>query len=344
MTETQTQTDQGAGDAAAAAAAAAAATNTQQQQQTQQTQTNGAQKTVAAGEQQQEQKQEQKQEQAKPYWPEDWREKMAEQASAGDKKAYEREMMRLSRISDPSGVYGSYRELDAKFSSGGLVKMPGKDAKPEEIAAFQKALGWAEKPEEMVGQIKLENGAVIGDADKPMLDGFLKAVHGATSASDYLSKSMNWYYKLQEEQAAALDDGDEKFKIEATRALKDEFGPAFNRKTNAIANLFDIAPGGADVKNEKALYSRLMAGRTADGKMIGNDPDMVRWLSALAFERNPSASVVEDGDQSGTTVAAEIASIEKLMRDDRRAYDKDEPKQARLRDLYSARDRMQARK
>lgn len=280
---------------------------------------------------------------AKPYWPTDWREKMAEQASAGDKKAYEREMMRLSRISDPSGVYGSYRELDAKFSSGGLVKIPGKDAKPEELAAFQKALGWAEKPEEMVGQIKLENGAVIGDADKPVLDGFLKAVHGATSAQDYLNKSMNWYYKLQEDQAAALDDGDEKFKIEATRALKEEFGPAFNRRTNAIATLYDIAPGGSDVKNEKSLYARLMGGRMADGKLIGNDPDFIRHQSALAFDRNPSAAVVEDGDQSGQTIESEISSIEKRMRDDRPGYFKDEKQQARYRELLGARDRTQAR-
>src|SRR3990167_5643341 len=194
---------------------------------------------------------------AKPYWPEDWRQKMAEHASAGDKKAYEREMMRLARISDPAGVYGSYRELDAKFSSGGLVKMPGKDAKPEEIAEFAKALGWSEKPEDMVGQIKLENGAVIGDADKPVLSGFLQAIHGAASAQDFVSKATNWYYKNQEEQAAAFDDGDEKFKIESTRELKEEFGPSFNRKTNAIAALFDIAAGGPDVKNEGSLYARL---------------------------------------------------------------------------------------
>ena len=214
----------------------------------------------------------------KPYWPEDWRQKMAEHASAGDKKAYEREMLRLARISDPAGVYGSYRELDAKFSSGGLVKMPGKDAKPEEVAEFAKALGWSEKPEDMVGQIKLENGAVIGDADKPVLSGFLQAIHGAASAQDFVSKATNWYYKNQEEHAAALDDGDEKFKIESTRELKEEFGPSFNRKTNAIATLFDIAAGGPDVKNEGSLYARLMGGRTADGKVIGNDPDMVRWL------------------------------------------------------------------
>ena len=338
MTETQVQTDQGANDAAAtaAAAAAAAAAGTQQQQ----TQTNGAGKTVAAGEQ----KQEQKQEQAKPYWPEDWRQKMAEHASAGDKKAFEREMLRLARISDPAGVYGSYRELDAKFSSGGLVKMPGKDAKPEEVAEFAKALGWSGKPEDMVGQIKLENGAVIGDADKPVLSGFLQAIHGAASAQDFVSKATNWYYKNQEEHAAALDDGDEKFKIESTRELKEEFGPAFNRKTNAIATLFDIAAGGPDVKNEGSLYARLMGGRTADGKMIGNDPDMVRWLSALAFERNPSASVVEDGDQSGQTIETEITSIEKRMREDRPGYFKDEKQQARYRELLDARGKIQARK
>jgi hypothetical protein len=299
---------------------------------------NGADQSIAAGTEKKQQPDE-----AKPYWPEDWRQKAAEHASAGDKKAYEKELKRLERIADPAGLYGMYREAEGKLTSGRLIPRPGKDAKPEEIAEFHKALGVPEKAEDYFKDLKLENGAVLGDQDMPIAKAFAEAVHEAGAPPAVVNKALNWYFKNQEEQAAQLDERDDSFRSEAEKALKEEFGPAFKRKTNAISSLFEIAPGGADVKNEAALYARLMGGRMADGQIIGNDPDMVRFLVALAMDKNPSASVVEDGDQSGKSVDDEIASIEKRMRDDRPAYFKDEKAQARYRELLSARDKIQSR-
>ena len=69
--------------------------------------------------------------------------------------------------------------------------------------------------------------------------------------------------------------------------------------------------------------------------MIGNDPDMVRFLVAMAAEVNPMATVTEEGHQGGQTVEAEIATIEKRMREDRRGYNRDEPMQARYRELMA---------
>src|SRR5688572_24509645 len=40
----------------------------------------------------------------KSDWPENWREKLAEHAAAGDKKRYNQELKRLQRITDPMGV------------------------------------------------------------------------------------------------------------------------------------------------------------------------------------------------------------------------------------------------
>jgi hypothetical protein len=279
----------------------------------------------------------------KPYWPPDWREKMAEHAAAGDKKAYARELKRLQRFTDPTSVYGFAREYEGKFDRGGLVKVPGKDAKPEEIAEFNKALGVPEKPEDYFKDIKLENGAVIGDADKPLADSFAAALHPAGASPAVVSAALNWYYKHQEEQAAAMDEADDDFRRESERALKDEFGPAYRRMTNAIGPLFATAPGGTDIKNEGSLYARLMGGRLADGSIIGNNPDIVRWLVSIAQDVNPAATVVEDGNQSAMTVDAEIKQIEQRMKDDRRGYFKDEAAQARYRELITARDKIRAK-
>ena len=339
MNETQAQTetqDQTAANAAAAVAAAASVTQDKTQIDTKAD--GAASKTVVtdAGKTQQ-------QEQTKPYWPEDWRQKIAEHAGAGDAKAVKRELKRLEGITDPAGIYGTYRELESKFTSGGLVKVPGKDAKPEEIAEFHKALGVPKEPADYFKDIKLENGAVIGEADRPIADIFAASLHKAGATPQVFNAMMGTYYSYQEQQAAALDDSDDKFKKESVKALKEEFGPSYQRRINSIAPLFELAPGGTDVKNEKSLYARLMGGRLADGSIIGNDPDTVRFLTALALDRNPSASVVEDGDQSGTSINTEIAAIEKRMRDDRHAYFKDNAAQARYRELITARDKIQSR-
>jgi hypothetical protein len=242
------------------------------------------------------------------------REEIAKHRSAGDEKLYKKELARLERIADlsPKAIWGMYRELEAKMSEGNLVKIPGKDAKPEEIAAFQKAMGWTEKPEDMIGQIKLDNGMVIGEADKPMLTGFLAAVHGATSATDFASKATAWYYNSQEEAAAALDEADDTFRRESERALKDELGPAFKRRINSISTLFSTAPGGADAKNPQSTMARLLGGRTADGKIIGNDPEISKLLMAWSAEINPVASVVEDNAGSSRSIVTELTEIKAL--------------------------------
>src|SRR5690606_21070207 len=84
-------------------------------------------KTIATGadaEEEAKAKEEKADKDHKPYWPDNWREKLAEHIAAGDKKVYDKELKRLQRIADPSGIYGMYRELEGKFTSGGLVKVP----------------------------------------------------------------------------------------------------------------------------------------------------------------------------------------------------------------------------
>lgn len=271
------------------------------------------------------------------------REQIATYFAAGDKKVYKQELRRLERlgIDDPAKLYGLWREAEGKLTSGGLIKVPGKDAKEEEVKAFQKALGWAEKPEEMFKEIKLENDAVIGEADRPMMQGFLEAVHGATSAQDYVNKAANWYYKTQEDAAAQLDESDDAFRRESETALKDDLGPAFKRKINAIATLFASTPGGADDKNEGSLFHRVVHGRTADGRLIGDDPDVTRFLIGLVDEVNPMATVVEDG-AGAPGAQARLDEIRALRKTDKRKYYSEPIQQEELR-LIAALEKNQNR-
>jgi hypothetical protein len=256
-----------------------------------------------------------KEEAAKPYWPEDWREKMARQASGEDEKAYKKELNRLQRFADPTGVYGFAREYESKFDRGGLVKMPGKDAKPEEVSEFQKALGWSEKPGEMFSEIQLENGTVIGEMDKPMVSSFLEDIHGATNAQQVVSKAVNWWYKQQEAQAAELDKRDDEFLRTSTRELKDEYGPRYERMINNIASLHRFHPRG------KEGFEEMVAGRdAASSNIIANNPELVRMFVAMAQEVNPVGSVVEDSAGGIQSVQGRLAEIQKMRTAEPKRY------------------------
>lgn len=276
------------------------------------------------------------------YWPDGWREKMAEYAAAGDARERDRLLRQLGRYVDPAAIFAKTRELESKFSAGGLIKVPGKDAKPEDIADFHKALGVPEKPAEYIENIHLENGAVIGDADKPMLDEMLGVAHKAGATQPVVDAIVNWYYRSQEAGAADLDQSDDTFRRESEAALKEEYGSAFKRNTNAIAPLFSAAPGGADVTNNESLYARLMGGRMADGRVIGNDTDMVRFLVGLAQEVNPAATITEDGDQSGKSITDELTDLRKLQKDEPKKYWSKET-QARELELIAAQQKLQAK-
>ncbi len=170
---------------------------------------------------------------------------------------------------------------------------------------------------------------------------FAQNMHEAGLNQDQMNKAMGWYYEQQEALAAQQDDFDEQTRYEAERELKEEFGAAFKRKTAGIAGLFTETPGGPDVSNPDSLYARLIGGRLADGTLVGNDPDVVRWLTSLAGDVNPAAQTLPDGMGSSKSVEDEIAEIEKVMRSNKREYFKKHA--GRYAELLEVREKMKAR-
>ncbi len=196
------------------------------------------------------------------YWPRDWRETTAAAIGAGDERIVAKELRRLQRFADPTGIYGQARALEARFSEGGLVRVPGARATAEEIAAYRRATGVPEKPSDYFDRLRLASGVVIGTADRPMAESFAAAVHPAGATPEVVSAALDWYYRHETEQAAALDEADESYRQESERTLRAELGPAFQRKINRVAALFADAAGGADPRTA----ARSMRGSSAGGR------------------------------------------------------------------------------
>ena len=287
-----------------------------------------------------EEKVDDKTEEADQYWPKDWREKAAAHYAGDSKTAYTKELKRLKNIVDPAGLYGMYREAEGKITSGNMIHKPGKNATEEDMKAYHKSLGAPDTAEDYVKDLVLADEQVLGDDDKALALGFAGEMYKAGASQQVMNTAMDWYYANQEAIAAAQDDSDEKVKYDSEKELKEEFGPAFKRKTSNISSLFVQAPGGSDLSNGDSLYARLIGGRMADGTIIGNDPDMIRLLVHLAGDANPAAAIMEEGMATTKAVDQEIKDIEKIMRTDKRDYFKNYA--GRYQELLAAREKIAA--
>ncbi len=145
---------------------------------------------------------------------------------------------------------------------------------------------------------------------------------------------MDWYYKQVEKvtQERAAKDTQE---IQSTRdSLIAEMGlEEFKTNQNLIEAMFEMMPAG--------VRDKFKFGRTADSKpLYGGDADIFKGFAQWARTINPAGALVPgSGANSAGAIDEEIAKIEKDMRTDRAAYDKDEKKQARYLQLLGAKER-----
>jgi hypothetical protein len=254
-------------------------------------------------------------------WGDDWRAKM-------DKEGKHEKT--LSRFASPNAIFESYIALRQKVDSGELkaVSPYPEKGKPEEQVAWRKAHGIPEAPEGYT--LKFSDGLVIGDADKPIVDDFLKAAHATNATPEQVNGMLHWYYTTQENGLRAREEADTEYLRQSEDTLRAEWGGEYRTNINIIRGLVDTMP--------EAIRDQFMSARLGDGTALMNNPDMARWLVHNARTINPVATVVPGaGANMAQAIDDEISSIEKVMRTDRKAYNNDQKMQARLRELYDAR-------
>jgi hypothetical protein len=259
-------------------------------------------------------------------WAPDWRSKISPDA---------KHQKTLERFDSPKSMFESYMALRQKLDSGELkpVSEYPADGKPEQQAEWRKAHGIPDAPEGY--ELAFDDGLVIGEHDKPIVEGFLKAAHESNASPEQVNKIMHWYYEEQERMLSAQEEKDSTFLRESEDVLRAEWGGDFRANINMIRGLVDTMP--ADVKD---LF---VNARLGDGNALLNHPDMARWLAMNARTINPVATVVPGaGANIAGAIDDEITTIEKTMRENRKAYNADSKMQNRLRELYSARERAKA--
>jgi hypothetical protein len=142
--------------------------------------------------------------------------------------------------------------VKAHFDLRKQYAVPGKDAKPEDVAAFWKRLGYPEKPE----------GYTL--ATDKSAKAFLAAAHAARLTDEQAS---GLWKEVSQNQAQLLSSRQEAQRAELAATLdglKKEYGEQFNY----AVELFDRAVGNTGTKNSPLMNRLLQAGVLGDAAVI----------------------------------------------------------------------------
>lgn len=260
-------------------------------------------------------------------WPDDWRDQLV----GNDEKL----LKRMQRYGSPRDVANALIAAQNRISSGELRSALKANATPEEVAAWRTENGIPESPDKY--DLKMPNGVVFGEEDKPFVDSFTKAAHAANYHPDQVKAALAWYHQDREAQVEAMAARDAEQRDKARDELMAEWGANdFKRNSNQIMSLLDTAPQG--------VKDVLMAARGPDDGALFNNPNVLRFFDSLARQINPVATVVPGVTGNiGVAIGDEIQKLEKMMGNKSSEYWKGpnaEKNQARYRELVNARERM----
>jgi hypothetical protein len=254
-------------------------------------------------------------------WGEDWRQKIA-----GDDEKW---MKQLDRYSTPQAMAEALRNAQEKIRSGQAKSLPDNPT-DEQMAEWREQQGIPESFDKY--DLKLEDGLIIGDDDKPMVDAFLEAMHGKNATPDQVNAGLNAYYKMQEAQIQQIEQQDNTDKETALQSLRDEWGPDFQSNRNALMSLMNGIP--------EAAKEMFMNARLADGTAMLNSPDLLMWMADLSRKTNPAATVVPNSNNPSQAINDELKQLNGWMATGDKRYWKDEGAQARWRQLTEAQENM----
>ena len=255
------------------------------------------------------------------WYAEDWREHMAKHASAGDQRAYERELARLQRFTSPELVYASTRSLENTFNQGGMIKLPGEDASEEEVAEYNKAMGVPDEADGYLDIVQMEEGLQIGEADVPNLNAFLDEAHANGIPPGHVESMLNWYFRTQADMAADIENMDDTFRSESDQALREEFGTKYSRLPNAIDMVYSMfSAGGGDASNPDSLAHRMAGARFPDGRLVSADADFRRMMVSIADDVKPGMTQVDDYGDDGRGLDTRLAELAEMRKTDKKQY------------------------
>ncbi len=184
---------------------------------------------------------------------------------------------------DVNHAMGRAVDLQKKVSQG--IFPPGENAKPEEIAAYQKRIGVPEtaegyevsRPEHMAED--LFNSEPVQDRLKLARE----RLHAVNAPDNVVKTAIDTYFEIEAASQQAQMDADKVFADESEAALRKDWAGEYDvnkeHAERAAEKIF-----GTDTEEFRGLESR-------DGRFFADHPVMIRALAAVGREMQEAGIV-----------------------------------------------------
>lgn len=230
------------------------------------------------------------------------------QAIAGDNPDA---LTTLNRFQTPKALWESYAALRGKVSSGELKAISPFPAAgtPEQQAQWRADAGLPTKPEDY--KVEPPAGVVIGEEDKPFIDGFLKFAHGKNMTPEAVNTAVAWWGEQRKERMEKAAAETARMTQETEDKLRADWGPEYRPSMARIEGLL-----ATNLPNAKETTDSIMAA-------VKVNPDFANFLAKVAFQLNPAGLPMPAGEEGQIkSVEDWLSKADKMMRTDRVEYNK----------------------
>lgn len=178
-----------------------------------------------------------------------------------------------SKFTSPAAALKSYKELESRL--GKSVSLPGKDATPEEIAAFRKrALG---VPDSADGyEIKLPEGLELTDDLQSSLTAFKERMHAAGASPAVVQEAVAFELETAQRLDEARKADMAKRAEEAISTLKSEWrGADYERNVELAKRAVKTFDGDGE-------FAKFLETAEVDGIRAGDHPQFLKLFAKVA--------------------------------------------------------------
>jgi len=200
----------------------------------------------------------------------------------------------FAQFKEPSEAWAKFDTL--LKAEGSMVTIPGKDAKPEEVAAFYSKLG---RPENVDGY-KITKPADLPEGipyDPAIEAEFKKFAHAQNLTAAQAESLYGWYYGLVKNGHASEQARLEKAQGEAIDKLKTDWGAKFDGNKEIAIRAFKT------FGNEETAA---LLDKQVDGVKLGDHPAFIKLFHSIGTKiMDDKATFGKDGGAGGDTVEAQ---------------------------------------
>lgn len=240
----------------------------------------------------------------------------------------------LNRFTSFDDFAKSYFEAQDRIRSGDVLKPLPENATEDDIKAYREQQGIPEDPAAYLEN--LPDGLVIGDDDKPVMEEFAKALHEVHAPPAMVHAAIGFYNELVEKGEAERQEEDKRIAGEMEEALREEWGKDYRGNINRMNALLESSFGAEQMEQFRSA-------RSPDGTPLLSQEAIVKGLLGIARTVNPAGHLVDSSGDPDQSINDEIAKIEKLMKEDRKAYNADKKLQDRYLSLLEAQSQRKQR-